>query len=80
MRDKKAMGRATVSVITPLPIDQLGRQIDREATKPTPEESVIERRVAELSALTEIKYAVARASAAKELRIPRWCPRQARQS
>lgn len=28
---KKAMGRATVSVVTPLTIDQLGRQIDREA-------------------------------------------------
>ena len=40
-----------------------------EHTKPTPEESVIERRVAELSVLTEIKYAVARATAAKELGI-----------
>jgi hypothetical protein len=30
--DEKAMGRSTVSVITPLAIDQRGGQIDREAS------------------------------------------------
>ena len=38
--------------------------------KPAPEETAIERRVADLSGLTEIKYALTRASAAKELGIP----------
>ena len=38
--------------------------------KPTADEAAIERRVVELSGLTEIKYGLARASAAKELGIP----------
>ncbi len=38
--------------------------------RPTPDEAAIERRVAVLSVLTEIKYAVARTAAAKELHIP----------
>ena len=37
---------------------------------PTPDEAAIERRVAELSGLNELKYALARASAARELGIP----------
>lgn len=38
--------------------------------KPTPDEAAIEHRVVELSGLTEIKYGLARPSAAKELGIP----------
>ena len=41
-----------------------------EDAKSAPEEAAIERRVAEMSALTEIKYAVSRTAAAKELHIP----------
>jgi hypothetical protein len=41
-----------------------------EDGEPTPDEAAIERRVVALSGLTEIKYALARACAAKELGIP----------
>src|SRR5262249_49013936 len=45
-------------------------EVTASEAKPTPDEVAIDRRVAELSRLTEIKYAVARASSAKELGIP----------
>jgi putative DNA primase/helicase len=41
-----------------------------EDVKPAPDETAIERRIAELNALSQIKYAVARNSAARELHIP----------
>ena len=66
-RDETALRNAALSLAKPR---TASRVAEDEDAKPAPEETVIERRVAELSALTEIKYAVARTAAAKELHIP----------
>ena len=67
-RDETALRNAALSLAKPH--TTASRMVEDEDAKPVPEEAAIERRVAELSALTEIKYAVARTAAAKELHIP----------
>ena len=66
--DVTALRNAALSLAKPP--TTASRVAEDDDAKPAPEEAVIERRVVELSALTEIKYAVARTAAAKELHIP----------
>ncbi|MGO9418991.1 DUF3631 domain-containing protein, partial [Roseiarcus sp.] len=64
--DPAALRRAALALAKPV-MTTFPKAAD---ARPTPDEAALERRVAELSALTQIKYAVARAAAAKELHIP----------
>ena len=66
-RDKTALRNAALSLAKQRTTSC--HVTEDEEAKPAAEEAAIERRVAELSALTEIKYAVARTAAAKELHI-----------
>ena len=66
-RDETALRNAALSLAKPRTTASVAADED---AKSAPEEAAIERRVAELSALTEIKYAVGRTAAAKELHIP----------
>jgi 5S rRNA maturation endonuclease (ribonuclease M5) len=64
--DTEALRCAALSLVKPC----VTASHTPQDAEPTPDEAAIERRVAELSGLSAIKYALARASAAKELGIP----------
>ena len=63
--DVDALRSAALSLAKPC----TATEVAAAEAKSTPDEAAIERRVAELSGLTEIKYALARAPTAKELGI-----------
>ncbi len=64
--DVEALRSAALSLAKPYTASEAAAA----EANPTPDEAAIESRVAEFSGLTEIKYALARASAAKKLGIP----------